>query len=205
MILPYLIASISFFSGLFLAIWYFPEMLDYIIEKSQKRGFYNGPWKTHLGVGRMHIPKIEKAAIARVGLGANSSEETIYWNAFTDSDGNELNSAYHYQVIFEQNLPIAYDNHGFWSITVYGEDKYLVENPQKKYMIRYAANIEETIQFPLIIELSRLSAKPNPMTIPLPTRVEKFSVALRCYRPLDSMKNQSSCSTLSLPLIKRLP
>jgi len=197
-------ALISFSTGLILAVKYFPFILDYVIEKSQKRGFYNGPWKTHLGVGRKKTAKIEKAAIARVGLGANSSDETIYWNAFTDSDGNDLDSRNEYQILFNNDLPIDYINKGFWSITIYGEDKFLVVNPQKKYMIRYSGDNEGALKFPLVLNLSRLGSMISENSIPLPPRFEKFSVALRCYRPLNIMKEQSTSLSISMPLIKKI-
>ncbi len=83
---------IAFILGFILAFYKMPMVLDFVIEKSEKRGFFTGSWKTHPGVGRAETNFIEKAAIARIGLGANDSEETVYWNAFYDSNGKELNT-----------------------------------------------------------------------------------------------------------------
>ncbi len=125
----YLLIPLFFATGLWIAIRSFGYLLDFVIERGSGRGVQNGPWKTHLGVGRKHTLRIEKAAIARIGLGANDSEETIYWNAFTDGQGNELCADMEYQIVFRSDPPVRYADKGFWSITVYGKDKFLVPNP----------------------------------------------------------------------------
>ena len=195
-----IILILSFTLSFAFAYWRLPQILDYIIEKSQKRGFFNGPWKTHLGVGRKETSKIEMAAIARVGLGGNSSDETIYWNVFTDSEGNDLNTSNHYEIIIRKPLPIDYENKGFWSITVYGEDKFLIPNSSKNYMLRH--NHFQDLELPWTIKLAP-GTDHRGFTIPLGERREKFSMAMRCYRPLDTMKTQEECLKIELPEIRR--
>ena len=115
-------------AGIFVIIYYFGKLLDYIIKSAGNRGLKIGPWKTHLGVGRPNLNKIEKSAIARIGLGANDSEETIYWNAFSDSNGDDLSSNNNYKILINSPPDVDFENYGFWSITVYGENKLFVEN-----------------------------------------------------------------------------
>ncbi len=196
--------SLFFIIGIFLSYLFFPLLMDMIVEGSEKRGFYNGPWKTHLGIGKDTIPKIEKSAIARVGLGANSSEETIYWNAFTDPDGNPLISKFSYVIELKADLPIDFENQGFWSITIYGHDKFLVENTRKKYMFRYSADDKMNFSFPIVINLKQSGGDNSEFSIPLPIKNEKFSIALRCYRPLQIMQNQITCSTIQMPSITKI-
>ena len=192
---------LAFGSSFAFAYLRLPHILDFIIEKSEKRGFYNGPWKTHLGVGRKETSKIEMAAIARVGLGGNSSDETIYWNVFTDSSGKTLNTSQKYEIIIREPLPIDYENKGFWSITVYGEDKFLIPNETGTYMLRYSHF--ENKELPWTIKLAP-GTDHSGFTIPLGNRNEKFSMAMRCYRPLDTMKSQESCLEVELPEIRRI-
>lgn len=202
MITPILISVVLFLLGIILPYYFLPKILDFVIEKSQHRGFYNGPWKTHLGVGRKKTTKIEKAAIARVGLGGNSSDETIYWNVFTDSSGEPLNTKNKYKIIVNSEIPINYKNHGFWSITVYGEDKFLMKNDAKKYMVRHTDFMDHN--YPLNILISKKNEFKNDEFIPLTKKDQKFSMALRCYRPLNSMKNEKECLEIELPKIIRL-
>jgi hypothetical protein len=193
--------SIAFILGFILAYYKMPLLLDFIIEKSEKRGFFNGSWKTHLGVGRAETNFIEKAAIARIGLGANNSDETVYWNAFYDSNGEELNTKYDYRIEIEKQIDVLFEQKGFWSITAYGANQLLMENEAYQYVVR-SEDVEHA-DLPLTIYLSsnKSSAK---LYIPLSKKEQKFSLALRCYRPDDKMKKHDSCKELELPKIVRI-
>jgi hypothetical protein len=198
----YLLIPIFFGIGLWISIRCFGRLLDYVIEKGSGRGVQLGPWKTHLGVGRKGTPRIEKAAIARIGLGANDSEETIYWNAFTDNEGFELRAEQQYQITFRSAPPVKYEEKGFWSITVYGKDKFLVPNPYKKYMIHSDASFKLGEDVSYSIHLSRNKPAGVVPWIPLPVEDVKFSLAYRCYRPADVMKHH--VHSLKMPEINRI-
>jgi hypothetical protein len=180
-----------------------PGLLDFVIEKSQKRGFFNGPWKTHLGVGLENTSRIEKAAIARIGLGGNSAKETVYWNVFTDSEGRELSTKHSYEVILQNPIPINYENKGFWSITAYGQDQFLMESELDKYMIRSSDPTKEYFPLKLILS-SDLSHSKSESFIPLSNKTQKFTMALRCYRPLSEMQEYDTCQSIELPKINRI-
>ncbi|MFN8256232.1 MAG: DUF1214 domain-containing protein [Bacteroidales bacterium] len=198
-----IILLFAFAGGYFLAFVLLPFILDFLIEKSRKRGFFNGQWKTHFGVGCSETNIIEKAAIARVGLGGNSPEETIYWNAFFDSSGQELNTQFEYEIIINTPIPVDYENFGFWSITVYGKDKFLMENTLKKYLVRNQEIGEN--KYPVKIKLSRhINNSTEFALIPLSLKKQKFSLALRCYRPLEKMRSKFLCAQLELPQINRI-
>lgn len=194
--ISYAIILFFFITGMIISIHYFEDLLDLIIEKSGGRGIKNGPWKTHLGVGRKYTSKIEKAAIARIGLGANDSEETIYWNAFVDDNGNDLRSENEYNIIFRSKPSVKYSEKGFWSITIYGNDKFLVPNPYNKYMLRYDENLKLGGGSQFVIFLSRNKPENLAGWIPLPENDEKFSIAFRCYVPDDEMKINAGNSKL---------
>jgi hypothetical protein len=196
------IGFIFVFIGFALGYNFTPRILDFIIRKSVKRGFFNGPWKTHLGVGRKQTSFIEKAAIARVGLGANDSDETIYWNAFTDSDGKKLNTKYNYEIYISSPLPVDYDNKGFWSCTVYGQDQYLMKNAYNKFMVRHDEFNKQ--EWPLRISMRKQFIDNERQGIPLSEQNQTFTMALRCYRPLDVMKQELTCKNIDLPQIIRI-
>lgn len=74
-----------------------------------------------------------RARIAIVGIGANTPEEAIYPAALADSDGNLLNGANDYAMVFPaDDLPPA---KYFWSLTMYDFDGYLVDNPIDRYSL----------------------------------------------------------------------
>lgn len=200
--MAYLVIGACFLAGFFLASLYFGNILDYAIEKSEKRGVWNGPWKTHLGVGRKETPVIEKAAIARIGLGANSADETIYWNAFTDNDGKNLHSENEYEIVFYSDPLVNYDCKGFWSITIYGKDKFLVPNPDYKYMIRSDQKLELKNGQKFSVFLSRKKPADPKNWLPLPQKDENFTIAFRCYIPEEEMKNNAR--TIRMPYILKI-
>ena len=189
-------------TGLFLTIRYFGKILDMLIEGGSGRGVRQGSFKTHLGVGRKDLLKIEKAAIARVGLGANSADETIYWNAFQDAFGDELRSTGSYMLKFEKPPDVQYDLKGFWSLTVYGYDKFLVPNKDKKYSLGSDHHFLKDEGGGFSIHLSREKPEVHADWLPLPEKDEKFSVALRCYIPGERMKTNTKQAML--PVIERV-
>ena len=198
----YAIILLFFVIGMSVSIRYFVHLLDFLTAKFSSKGIKNGPWKTHLGAGRKQTSRIEKAAIARIGLGANDSDETIYWNAFVDDEENDLRSENEYRIIFSSEPLVRYNDKGFWSITVYGNDKFLIPNPFYKYMLRRGENSGFNEDFRFSILLSRNKPADPENWIPLQVKDEKFTIAFRCYIPDNEMKTNSR--NIKLPSIVKV-
>lgn len=196
--IAYLSIFICFLIGIFVSIKFFGNLLDFVVERTSGRGVQNGAWKTHLGVGRKNTARIEKAAIARIGLGANDSDETIYWNAFLDNNGNELHSKNEYSLLFKSKPAVRYDDKGFWSITVYGNDKFLVTNSDYKYVMRSDFNYDLNEDSSFSIFLARKKPQKHSNWLPLPENDENFSIAFRCYIPTDELKNNTQNNEMPL-------
>jgi hypothetical protein len=74
-----------------------------------------------------------RAVIATAALGANTRPETVYPLAVDDVDGRKLTGRHRYRIRFRRGqLPPA---DAFWSLTMYGKDRYLVDNPIDRYAI----------------------------------------------------------------------
>ncbi len=74
-----------------------------------------------------------RAVIATAALGANTRPETVYPLAVDDAKGRRLTGRHRYAIRFPRGeLPPA---GAFWSLTVYGEDRYLVPNAIDRYAI----------------------------------------------------------------------
>jgi len=74
-----------------------------------------------------------RAVIATAALGANTRPETVYPLAVDDAEGRPLSGRHRYAIRFPRGeLPPA---DAFWSLTVYGEDRYLVPNSIDRYAI----------------------------------------------------------------------
>ena len=69
-----------------------------------------------------------------VGIGANTPAEAIYPTALADSDGALLTGANRYRLVFRRGqLPPV---RGFWSLTMYDSDGFLVPNAAQALLAR---------------------------------------------------------------------
>jgi hypothetical protein len=93
-----------------------------------------GGWLTlDPDVGRYGTDYLLRAQLAILGIGANTPEESVYPTALADSSGDLLTGASAYRLVFrrEQLPPVR----GFWSITMYDSDGFLVPNEAERYSL----------------------------------------------------------------------
>ena len=84
-------------------------------------------------LGRYGTDYNTRAAVAMVGLGANLPEDAMYPNTVLDHQGQALNGKHRYRLHFAANAlpPVK----AFWSITAYGADEFLIDNPLQRFAI----------------------------------------------------------------------
>ena len=94
----------------------------------------DGTWRTPpLNLGHYGTDYNTRAVVAMVGLGANLPEDALYPNTASDHQGKALNGKHRYQIHFEANqLPPV---KAFWSVTAYGPDEFLIDNPLHRYAL----------------------------------------------------------------------
>ena len=94
----------------------------------------DGSWSyPPLNLGRYGTDYNTRAAVAMVGLGANLPEDAMYPNTALDHQGQALNGKHRYRLHFAANAlpPVK----AFWSITAYGADEFLIDNPMQRLAI----------------------------------------------------------------------
>ena len=94
----------------------------------------DGTWATPpLNLGAYGTDYNTRAAVAMVGLGANLPQDALYPNTSVDHQGKTLRGDQRYRLHFNahQLPPVK----AFWSITAYGEDDFLIENPLQRYAL----------------------------------------------------------------------
>ena len=94
----------------------------------------DGSWSTPpLNLGRYGTDYNTRAAVAMVGLGANLPEDALYPNTALDHQGKPLNGQHRYRLHFAANAlpPVK----AFWSITAYGADEFLIDNPLQRFAL----------------------------------------------------------------------
>ena len=102
-------------------------------ELKQARALVRG-WSSPPAVlGRYGSHYNIRAAVAMVGLGANLPADAMYPQARVDGSGQPLNGSHRYRLHFSADaLPPV---QAFWSVTAYGADDYLIDNPLKRHAL----------------------------------------------------------------------
>lgn len=102
-------------------------------EAKKPHGKHLNGWEFMPNVGRYGTDYLWRAVVALIGLGANLPEDAIYPRATADSDGQPLSGADQYFMRFAPGElpPVG----AFWSVTLYNDRQFLVENPINRYAI----------------------------------------------------------------------
>ena len=99
---------------------------------SQKQA--NG-WMVSTGSGHYGTDYLQRALIAYIGVGGNLPADAFYPIARFDGDGKVLNGANHYVMHFTAaDLP-PINPRGFWSLTTYDNEYFLIPNPINRYAL----------------------------------------------------------------------
>jgi hypothetical protein len=126
-----------------------------------------------------------RALVAYKGLGALPPEEAVYYLYVADGDDGGLDGGKHnYRIHFEKGeTPPA---QAFWSYTVYGKDRYLVENPIRRYAIGDRDRLKYNADGSLDLYFRSESPGKDRAANWLPTPKDAFFIALRIYVPEDA-------------------
>ena len=123
-----------------------------------------------------------RAVVALTALGANTPPETIYPVALTDSRGRPLDGRHRYTVRFPRGElpPVG----AFWSLTMYGDDLYLVENPAGRYSVGdRTPGLRRGRDGSLTIHIQRRPPGGAAGANWLPAPAGRFRLGMRLYEP----------------------
>ena len=120
-----------------------------------------------------------RAMVALVGLGANTVDVAIYPKTAVDETGAALTGEKTYTLHFE-TLPPTLEG-GFWSVTAYGEDDFLIDNSIDRYCINDRSDFKLNADGTLDIILSKDT--PEDTSNWLPVSDGEFHLFMRIYVP----------------------
>jgi hypothetical protein len=127
----------------------------------------------------------ERAATAWILLGANLPEDTIYSQTWSDADGLPLTGTSRYRIHFGPNAtPPA---RGFWSVTLYNEQQFLVNNSINRYSLGDRSPLRYNADGSLDIYIQQESPGPERESNWLPAPPGRFNLFLRQYWPTDDV------------------
>ncbi len=122
----------------------------------------------------------DRAAIALAGLGANLPADAMYFLTRTDAQGAALDGNARYVLRFPPGE--APPVNAFWSVTLYDEKGYLVENPQGRYALGDRHGLVPNPDGSVDLYIQR-DPPPGRETNWLPTPDGPFELTMRLYWP----------------------
>ena len=160
----------------------------------------NGSWQFYgEPIAEFGTEYYYRALIAVAALAANPVSVAVYPRANVDSLGNHLNGNHHYRLhIDPANWPETKD-YGFWSVTLYGEDNFLYDNPLNRYNITDRDKWELNKDGSLDIYISHEQDTEHPNNW-LPAPADDFHLIFRIYNPVDRIAHNK----WKMPVIKPL-
>ena len=151
-----------------------------LVEEGMKFSNQLGQW-SYFGapIGDFGAEYAYRALVALAGLGANTVEVALYPKTDKDADGALLTGDKAYTLHFETE-PQVLDG-GFWSITAYGDDDFLIDNPIDRYCINDRSGLKRNDDGSVDVILSKDA--PEDTTNWLPVGDGGFHLYMRIYTP----------------------
>lgn len=139
-------------------------------------------WGYSLRLGTYGDDWLLRACTAMKGLGALRADEAVYAMADFDADGERLNGQHRYELRFAPGtLPPA---EAFWSVSLYGEDRYFTANDIGRYAVGdRTPGLRTEPDGTLVIPIGHARPADEAAANWLPAPDGPFYLILRLYHP----------------------
>ncbi|MDO5581831.1 MAG: DUF1214 domain-containing protein [Planctomycetia bacterium] len=144
----------------------------------------DGNWILPEDLGRYGTNYLRRAAVAHAFIGANVPEQTVYPFTLLDKEGKFLNGKNEYVLHFPAGQTPPTDL--LWSLTMYDQDHYLVDNRLNRFGIRSNQPLVFNQDGSLTIRIQKKEPK-KMITNWLPAPEGEFLLMLRIYQPKDQV------------------
>ena len=172
------------------------EIRPKLVKEGMKFSKRLGQW-SYFGapIGDCNTEYAYRALVALAGLGANTVEVALYAKTEQDADGNLLTGEKSFTLHFE-SYPQVLEG-GFWSVTAYGDDDFLIDNPIDRYCINDRSGLKANEDGSVDVILSKDA--PEDTTNWLPVGDGGFHLYMRIYTP-----DMDALDTWTAPTITEL-
>jgi hypothetical protein len=141
-------------------------------------------WGIMLKTGVYGTDYLDRAFITGIGLGANRPEDAVYPTSLTDTDGKPYDATNKYVMHFDKgDLPPV---RGFWSLTMYNDKFFFVENPLNRYTLSERNKLKFNTDGSVDLYLQAANPGPDKESNWLPAPEGRFIPMLRLYWPNDT-------------------
>jgi DNA sulfur modification protein DndE len=158
---------------------------EQILAQVKNAGEVKNGWTYTTNTGLYGTNYLQRAFIAAIGLGANRPQDAIYPTALEDSAGKKLNGANKYIIHFAKNeLPPV---RGFWSLTMYDNKYFFVENPIKRYSLNERSHLKQNKDGSVDIYIQNTPPDKDKESNWLPAPDGDFILMFRFYWPKEAL------------------
>ena len=156
---------------------FYADIMEKVMAFSKKLGNWN-----YFGepIGDFGTEYTYRAAVAVSGFGANTTDVAIYPRREDDENDEPFDGTQDYILHFDTLPPVQ--EKGFWSITVYGNDDFLIANPLDRYCVNDRSDFRLNDDGSLDILLTAKTDTESDLYV-LPTASEGFHLVMRIYLP----------------------
>lgn len=163
------------------------RLRENLVADAEKYSVKLGQWKYFdAPIGDFGTEYNYRALVALAGLGANTVNVAIYPKTNIDDTGAVLTGEKNYVMHFDTLPPTL--KGGFWSVTAYGSDDFLIENPIDRYCVNDRSDFKCNEDGSLDITLSK--EQPEDTSNWLPVSDGEFHLYMRIYTPdMTALKN----------------
>lgn len=152
--------------------------------KNKSFQFFGAP------ISRFQTEYEYRCLIAIGGFGANPVDVAVYMKSGTDDTGAALNGRNRYVMHIGAGKMPPFKEKGFWSVTAYNDDDFLIENPIDRYSIGNRTPFEKDEDGSVDIYIQQDEPEGH-LSNWLPVAGDGFHLFLRIYRPEDSVLDGS--------------
>jgi len=148
-------------------------------------------WQRQANSGRWGSDWLSRAQAAAIYIYVNDFEEAAYLIRGVDDQGALLNGRYHYTMRFEKNQlpPVDRTRGGFWSLTMYDKDYYMLpESPNGRHNLGTVNLDANELHFDQDGSLTLVLSSDEPRDVAgkanwLPAPRDAFALIVRAYVP----------------------
>lgn len=156
-------------------------MLQFKINKAVKNE--NG-WAFTTKTGIYGTDYLMRGLVTAIGLGANRPQDAVYPTSKTDAKGHKYSGANKYVMHFPKgHLPPA---EGFWSLTMYNDQYFFVNNPLNRYSISARQDLKTNPDGSTDLYIQHESPGKDKESNWLPAPSGDFILMMRLYWPSET-------------------
>jgi hypothetical protein len=140
-------------------------------------------WEFTTKTGIYGTEYLQRALITAIGLGANRPQDAVYPTSEADAEGKPYSGANKYVMHFDKGqMPPV---NGFWSLTMYNDQYFFVENPLNRYTLSQRSKFKPNADGSVDLYIQRDNPGPEKEANWLPAPKDKFVLMLRLYWPKE--------------------